>query len=568
MIDDVIVHVATNGVVNPVDSTLTDLVVHVFVDVKLVNGYDTARGAGYQLIVKPGPVTITYVGGPTTIPTTPLQTTLPFPNNLPAYSFGDLENVGFATPLAFPPYTITGVAGNSPPVATAVSVRLVYLTLLSVAASPANVVDWMEPSDFLAIFPAPGMTFQIGGRGDLVPFASNVLSVITSPIFTNSPAAPDPITSFNPIAMGKQDPRVRTFSGRVAGDLANGVPPNLQFTNWVADSGTQVFTTAPDAVTYSSTISPALYNLLADLRSVEPPTGDPPSHAHLIDRIAEAPFQSVGELGYIHTGYPWRTLRLRSVDAASGATTSPYLDAHSTAGRGDPNQANPFIEATALPDWIVLDMFKVGPATTIGGRININQQFAGPATNLAFRLPPIEALIDNTSSNMSTYSDNNPSSPLNPAGTNVDALASNIVNRILVTNNVTGVNIASPYAALPVYLTPGEICEVQNLDYFSDPLGFSPVYDSHPSKTRREQLIRRVSNLITTRSSTFTIWCIAQSIKKVNPGASNPPGTFTPGTDLITGESKVQVIVQRYEDNSSGTPAVKFRTLYFRYLYN
>ena len=101
-------------------------------------------------------MTITYVGGPTTIPTTPLQTTLPFPNNLPAYSFGDLENVGFATPLAFPPYTITGVAGNSPPVATAVSVRLVYLTLLSVAASPANVVDWMEPSDFLAIFPARG----------------------------------------------------------------------------------------------------------------------------------------------------------------------------------------------------------------------------------------------------------------------------------------------------------------------------------------------------------------------------------------------------------------------------
>ena len=43
MIDDVIVHVATDGVVNPVDATLTDLVVHVFVDVKLVNGYDTAR---------------------------------------------------------------------------------------------------------------------------------------------------------------------------------------------------------------------------------------------------------------------------------------------------------------------------------------------------------------------------------------------------------------------------------------------------------------------------------------------------------------------------------------------
>ena len=82
-------------------------------------------------------------------------------------------------------------------------------------------------------------------------------------------------------------------------------------------------------------------------------------------------------------------------------------------------------------------------------------------------------------------------------------------------------------------------------------------------KRDRETPVRGIANLITTRSDTFTIWVIAQSIKDVDKnGQFNPPPA---GNDFITGEVKVEAIVQRYE-NPPG--AVKFRTLYYRYLYN
>ncbi len=314
-----------------------------------------------------------------------------------------------------------------------------------------------------------------------------------------------------------------------------------------------------DVLLYSSRISPEVYNLLADQRSIEPnrPT---PTHLRLIDHIAEAPFQSVGELGYIHTGYPWRTLRLRSVYPETSLTTSatPYTDAQVTGppytGIGDPNFGKEQIELNALPDWITLDMFKVGPATTIGGRININTGFSGAATNLAPRLPPLIALIDNTSVQLSTAFD-----PVAwYTGTNIDIIADNIANRSLV-SNVVAVT-PSLYTTLPAFLTPGEICEAEDLGYFSDKVTIGPsLYTTIPSKTRREQLICRVANLITTRSSTFTIWCIAQSIKDVDKNGQynppvNPPTGIPTGNDFITGEVKVQAIVQRYEDNSSGTP--------------
>ena len=82
----------------------------------------------------------------------------------------------------------------------------------------------------------------------------------------------------------------------------------------------------------------------------------------------------------------------------------------------------------------------------------------------------------------------------------------------------------------------------------------------------REYAIRRLANIITVRSSTFTVWVMAQSIKQVPVPTTPTIGLFTPGVDQITGEVRAQAVVERYEAPVGSAP--KFRVRYFRYLYN
>jgi len=70
--------------------------------------------------------------------------------------------------------------------------------------------------------------------------------------------------------------------------------------------------------------------------------------------IAESGMRSIGELGFIHTGKPWRSLSTQYYGAQSDET-------------GAAIGANP----RAIPDWALLDIFAVN-TPPIYGRININ----------------------------------------------------------------------------------------------------------------------------------------------------------------------------------------------------
>jgi hypothetical protein len=223
-----------------------------------------------------------------------------------------------------------------------------------------------------------------------------------------------------------------------------------------------------------------------------------------------------GELAFIHTGLPWRTFRLQHQ-----AATEP----------------NP-------PDWVVLDLFSATDTTNVIGRININAAIINSNADSALpppRVRPLMALLTNNVPGYPTY---------------VRALAS---TNIYYFGNIWTNNIDLPalqaklpaLSGLPAFAFAGEICEVP---------GLAP---SAP-KSIAETPVRGIANLITTRSNTFSIWAIAQSIKKVD---KNQPGIFIPGTDIITGEVKVQAIVERYQDPSTTPPTVRFRTKYFRYYY-
>jgi hypothetical protein len=126
-----------------------------------------------------------------------------------------------------------------------------------------------------------------------------------------------------------------------------------------------------------------------------------------------------------------------------------------------------------------------------------------------------------------------------------DTVAGNIYSGTYV----GGDNFGIPTA----YDTIGEICEVK---------GFADDATQNPAS--REAAVRRIANDITVRSSTFTICVWAQSIKQ--PAINPNPGTFNPNTDVITGDVKAQAVVERYENPPGSAP--KYRTRYFRYLYN
>ena len=176
----------------------------------------------------------------------------------------------------------------------------------------------------------------------------------------------------------------------------------------------------------------------------------------------------------------------------------------------------------SIPDWAILDAFTIPGSTP--GRININSSVSTLFT--ASRLVPLKALLNNVVAAR-------------------DTVAANIYSG-------TYLNMPDAYGNPVAYDTIGELCEVQGMD------------NAGSTEALKEAAIQRLANIITVRSSTFTIWVLAQSIKQ--PPTTPIIGQYNPNFDIITGEVKAQAVVERYENPPGSAP--KFRVRYFRYLYN
>ncbi len=205
---------------------------------------------------------------------------------------------------------------------------------------------------------------------------------------------------------------------------------------------------------------------------------------------------SLGELGYIHTGQPWRTLRL------------------------GPQQPTADMMAGKIPDWAVLDMFTV-TNEPVAGRININNQIfhvGGVSTNASamrrdtalralYQLAPFAAWANIQNRQVGSYK-----VPTPPP--NWYSFQDSTRNPIC-------------------YAMIGQICEVQGVATIGS------------TKADREAVIRGIANLITTRSDTFTVWVWGQSIWDINKNR-----TFEPGTDQILSDARLQAVVQRSTNNN------------------
>jgi len=210
--------------------------------------------------------------------------------------------------------------------------------------------------------------------------------------------------------------------------------------------------------------------------------GDMSSHTNV--NPSPGGISSVGELGYIHTGVPWRTLML---------------------------QPQPAVEGSAIPDWAVLDLFTT-TNSAVTGRININAQMIiqqGGLGTLNPRIRPLTALIG-------------PSSPL-PAVAAANIYSLVFKNPSSFSPVMTWPNTAWQSFSTNAFALEGEICEI------------SGVSDSTVGSTdaQREDGVRSIIDMVTIRSNTFTVWAVGQALKA------------TPTGVIVTGEARVQAVVQR-----------------------
>ncbi len=201
----------------------------------------------------------------------------------------------------------------------------------------------------------------------------------------------------------------------------------------------------------------------------------------------ELPLTSLGELGYIHTGIPWRTLRMQP-------------------------RSNHSSETDAIPDWALWDIFKLvddyKSITPVTGKINVNQRIIHASSDSPpQRLAPAFALLGDIGGIFQI------------ANNNTGSLAAAIVAG--ATNfTQTGTFGPSPFG--------GAILEVAS------------ITNNATTDAGAEHIARLIAPLVTARSRRFTVWSVGQTIIDVNRN-----GFYDIGIDIISGESRLQTTIER-----------------------
>lgn len=482
-----------------------------YIFIELVNPYDQAWTNGGQVRVVMDQLRFrvvgdngawSYVTGPSTDWSTAWQTLGPGGNCgyqstnehvvdvpvIPANSYAVVQVAAFAGQKELNPTAFVDHIG----------VRIAKVRfLLSYTNNVHTIRDWAIVKDFdEQLCDIPGVSsnqfcFSAPNGGEPIP------------LMTDCPAT---VAINNPYTRGvaKNDPRVRRFTDWDP-------PPSARpwyHVGWGTTTNATLGTENTGVVNFTG----------GDAGFVNVPKDPSETGINLVDHSTFPPFpardyESVGELGYIHTGLQWRTLWM----LPESNTASNYI-----------------------PDWAVLDMFSITNAA-VAGRINLNGATTTHLTGAAMplRLPAITAL--GTNLNLAGVA---PLPVLNIATQNFDIA---FTSRYYAANFFTN-----------AYTMIGQICEVAGL-----------TGSSGTPKAQREGWVRALANLITVRSEQFTIWAIGQAIQDINNN-----GTYDPGVDLIVGEAKARAIVSRIQSPGSdglwGTAddTVEYRCLEFKYLTN
>jgi len=202
-------------------------------------------------------------------------------------------------------------------------------------------------------------------------------------------------------------------------------------------------------------------------------------------KVVANAYVSVGEIGYVHRGEPWATIRLQPFTTWATATVpaTNYLY-----GEGK-----------------LLDYFRVNDLIDVAGRINLNTDTNGPVytgciNNGINQSPALFALFSGITN--SWYTNSAYANLIPPgSGNTIDGVTDDKITAIIkeigdyracMTNgaaNYTGQDNLMTYV--------GELCAISNLTTYTDKNGNTqPI--SYTDDANREALIRAVANLVTT----------------------------------------------------------------------
>jgi hypothetical protein len=441
-----------------------------------------------------------------------------------------------------------------------------------------NPVDWLTLDDFAqrgnygATNTSRYVDVTTNDYGQLnfspsYPFAGP--AYLTRPIDAVATPSPPPVFSaVNALGLAKNDPRVRfpmNVWGATNGTFRpNGFSDGLMAWRRVSGGGAAGLTLGGhNAGVFDATTTNATG--ISYLNPDPVPAGmiTVMDHPHFAGGYAVMPppngggFRSVAQLGSIHTGIPWRSLRLQPTSVTE--------------------------LAQGPPDWVLLDAFTVTDPTSFVPRINLNGQIISvqAANNPSPGVP----------ANSANQPQNRPTPLLGAMGalrtnlsaTNTNAFASNGVvwsltntnaafstNRFLqvaaslsnalVNPNVAGSHWAagSGWAARRAavssnfpsngFALTGELLELRNV-----------ADDTTVGEDIIEGRLRGFLDMVTTRSDTFSVWSIGQGLVVVTNSAGNPVRTN------VMGEVRKQTVFQREPVINGGVvTGYQLRTLYTR----
>lgn len=201
--------------------------------------------------------------------------------------------------------------------------------------------------------------------------------------------------------------------------------------------------------------------------------------------------------------------------------------------------------ALILPDWLLLDLVapnvsaanfaSISYMNSTAGRVNLNSEILPNSGKFSLppRFVPLQALVQNMRSTSTTLGGAPPAAP--------SAVVDAITKRQLSPNG--GANFGAPQ----VYDYEGEIAEIKgvsDVDSNGSPAG---------SDWDKESIIRNLASSMTTKSNVFSVWGVAQTVKK-NPANSIPAnqGMFetrakgAAADDTVTGEKRFEAVIERY----------------------
>ena len=286
-----------------------------------------------------------------------------------------------------------------------------------------------------------------------------------------------------------------------------------------------------------------------------PGVNDVRNHPHFVPGYRPTNgFRSVAQLGAIHTGIPWRTLRLQpqpSVEmaAANGATNSP-------------------------PDWVLLDVFSATNSASARAMVSLNgypRMYGGIATNedgsISTRALSVASLLGAASkipgSDVNFCASNGIPTSLRSNSTvftGIPGVAQNFTNVSTSPNQASVWPSAGAWGTYRQansnnfprngFLLAGEILEVAGVaaDTSANPALGEDVLEGR---------LRSFMDLVTTRSDTFTVWSAGQGLV-VNTNRGNRTN--------VMAEVRKQTVFQRIPmTNASGvTTNYSLKVLYTR----